>query len=150
MRVSGNVPRTLLKNTWIPLVIVAVVATAGFTVYRFQGFFGKAETVRRGSDLASDSQPFNPKTVTYEIYGTEGAMATINYLDLDAQPRRVKDAVLPWSITLATTAPSASPNIIAQSDGDAIGCRITVDGDVKDENTSAGVNAQTFCLVKSA
>jgi hypothetical protein len=77
-------------------------------------------------------------------------MATINYLDLDAQPRRVKDAVLPWSITLATTAPSASPNIIAQSDGDAIGCRITVDGDVKDENTSAGVNAQTFCLVKSA
>ena len=150
MRVSGNVPRTLLKNTWIPLVIVAVVATAGFTVYRFQGFFGNAETVRRGSDLASDSQPFNPKTVTYEIYGTEGAMATINYLDLDAQPRRVKDAVLPWSITLATTAPSASPNIIAQSNGDAIGCRITVDGDVKDENTSAGTNAQTFCLVKSA
>jgi len=142
--------RSLLKNAWIPLVIVAVVATAGFTVYRFQGLFGKAETVRRGSDLASDSQPFNPKTVTYEIYGTEGAMATINYLDLEAQPRRVKDTPLPWSITLATTAPSASPNVIAQSDGDAIGCRITVDGDVKDENTAAGVNAQTFCLVKSA
>jgi hypothetical protein len=140
----------VLKHIWIPMVIVAVVTVAGFTVYRFQGFFGKAETVRRGSDLASDSQPFNPKTVTYEIYGTEGAMATINYLDLDAQPRRVKDAVLPWSITLATTAPSASPNIIAQSDGAAIGCRITVDGVVKDENTSAGVNAQTFCLVKSA
>lgn len=140
----------VLKHIWIPLVIVAVVAVAGFTVYRFQGFFGKAETVRRGSDLASDSQPFNPKTVTYEIYGREGAMATINYLELDAQPRRVKDVALPWSITLATTAPSASPNIIAQSDGDAIGCRITVDGDVKDENTSAGINAQTFCLVKSA
>ena len=57
---------------------------------------------------------------------------------------------LPWSLTLTTTAPAASPNIVAQSDGDSITCRITVDGVVKDERTSDGVNAQTFCLVKSA
>jgi Mycobacterium membrane protein len=43
-----------------------------------------------------------------------------------------------------------SPNIIAQSDGGRISCRITVDGVLKDERTSDGVNAQTFCLVKSA
>ena len=43
-----------------------------------------------------------------------------------------------------------SPNIIAQSDGAWISCRITVDGVLKDERTSDGVNAQTFCLVKSA
>jgi hypothetical protein len=51
---------------------------------------------------------------------------------------------------MLTTAPAASPNIIAQSDGDTITCRITVDGVVKDERTTDGVNAQTFCLVKSA
>ena len=28
--------------------------------------------------------------------------------------------------------------------------RITVNGELKDEKTSTGVNAQTFCLVKSA
>ncbi|MCV7363157.1 MmpS family protein, partial [Mycolicibacterium neworleansense] len=32
----------------------------------------------------------------------------------------------------------------------AISCRITVDDELKDERTSNGVNAQTFCLVKSA
>jgi Mycobacterium membrane protein len=53
-------------------------------------------------------------------------------------------------LTLTTTAPAASPNIIAQSDGNSITCRITVDGVVKDERTTDGVNAQTFCLVKSA
>jgi Mycobacterium membrane protein len=87
--------------------------------------------------------------VKYEIFGN-GASATINYLDLDAQPQKAENAALPWSLTLTTTAPAASPNIIAQSDGDSITCRITVDGVIKDERTIDGVNAQTFCLVKSA
>ncbi|MCB0946920.1 MAG: hypothetical protein KDB49_18995, partial [Mycobacterium sp.] len=57
---------------------------------------------------------------------------------------------LPWSLTLTTTAPAASANIVAQGDTDTIGCRILVDGVLKDEKTTSGVNAQTFCLVKSA
>ena len=44
----------------------------------------------------------------------------------------------------------ASSVIVAQGDGDSISCRITVDDEVKDENSTDGVNAQTFCLVKSA
>ena len=77
-------------------------------------------------------------------------MATINYLDLDAQPQKAENVSLPWTLDLTTTAPAASPNIVAQSDGGSISCRITVDGVVKDERTTDGVNAQTFCLVKSA
>jgi hypothetical protein len=88
--------------------------------------------------------------VTYEIFGPDGTVATINYLDLDAQPQEVKDTSLPWSITLTTTAPASNANIVAQGDSDTIGCRITVDGKVKDEKTSNEVNAETFCLVKSA
>jgi len=38
---------------------------------------------------------------------------------------------------------------VAQGNSSTIGCRITVDGELKDERTSTGVNAQTFCLVKS-
>ena len=59
------------------------------------------------------------------------------------------NASLPWSLDLTTTAPAASPNIVAQGDGDSITCRITVDDVVKDERTTTGLNAQTFCLVKS-
>jgi hypothetical protein len=62
----------------------------------------------------------------------------------------VDGAQLPWSLTLSTTAPSVLPNIVAQGDGSSVSCRITVDDEVKDEKTTDGVNAQTFCLVKNA
>ncbi|MDT5297934.1 MAG: hypothetical protein QOG79_1176, partial [Mycobacterium sp.] len=63
---------------------------------------------------------------------------------------RVDGAALPWSLTLSTTAPSVLPNIVAQGDGNSVTCRITDDNEVKDERTTDGVNAQTFCLVKNA
>jgi hypothetical protein len=137
------------KRVWIPLVILLVIGLAAFTVDRFRGFFGRTELTRPGAGLVNDPEPFNPKEVKYEIFGT-GSVATINYLDLDAQPQKAVNTSLPWSLTLTTTAPAASPNIVAQSDGGSITCRITVDGVVKDERTTDGVNAQTFCLVKSA
>ena len=46
--------------------------------------------------------------------------------------------------------PSAAPNIVAQGDGGSITCRIFVDDELKDEKTTDGLNAQTFCYVKSA
>lgn len=132
------------------MVILVVVAIAGFAVFRLHGVFGKTELTRPGSGLANDTKPFNPKTVTYEIFGPPGTVATVNYLDLDATPQIARDVSLPWTVTLTTTAPAASANIVAQGDSDTIGCRITVNGELKDEKTSNGVNAQTFCLVKSA
>ena len=139
----------LAKRTWVLLVILLVVVIAAFCVDRFRGFFGRTELTRPGAGLVNDPAPFNPKEVKYEIFGT-GTVATINYLDLDAQPQKAENVPLPWSLDLTTTAPAASPNIVAQSDGGSISCRITVDGVVKDERTTDGVNAQTFCLVKSA
>jgi hypothetical protein len=139
----------LAKRTWVVLVILLVLVVAAFCVDRFRGFFGRTELTRPGAGLVNDPEPFNPKEVKYEIFGT-GTVATINYLDLDAQPQKAENVPLPWSLDLTTTAPAASPNIVAQSDGGSISCRITVDGVIKDERTTDGVNAQTFCLVKSA
>ena len=139
----------LAKRTWVLLVILLVIVIAAFCVDRFRGFFGRTELTRPGAGLVNDPEPFNPKEVKYEIFGT-GTVATINYLDLEAQPQKAENVSLPWTLDLTTTAPAASPNIVAQSDGGSISCRITVDGVVKDERTTDGVNAQTFCLVKSA
>ncbi len=139
----------LAKRTWVLLVILLVIVIAAFCVDRFRGFFGRTELTRPGAGLVNDPEPFNPKEVKYEIFGN-GTVATINYLDLDAQPQKAVNVALPWSLNLTTTAPAASPNIVAQSDGGSISCRITVDGVIKDERTVDGVNAQTFCLVKSA
>ena len=137
------------RRIWVLLVVLLVVFIAAFVVDRFRGFFGHTVLTKPGAGLVNDPEPFNPKVVKYEIWGTGGA-ATINYLDLDAQPQKAENATLPWELTLTTTAPAASPNIVAQGDGDSISCRITVDGVVKNENRTDGLNAQTFCLVKSA
>lgn len=139
----------VLKRVWIPLVIVVVLTVGTFTVMRVRTFFGN-ENPGGGSSKVEDTKPFNPKVVKYEIYGVPGATADVNYLDLDAQPQRALGVTLPWELTLSTTAPSVFPNIVAQGDGNTISCRITVDDEVKDTRTTNGLNAQTFCLVKSA
>ena len=140
---------SLLKKAWLPLLIVVVVVIASLTVGRVRTFFGADGVLVTPRNFADDPKPFDPKVVRYEIFGS-GTYADVNYLDLDAKPQRADAAQLPWSLTLQTTAPSASPNIVAQGDGSSITCRITVDDEVKDERTSNGLNAQTFCFVKSA
>ena len=74
----------------------------------------------------------------------------INYLDINAQPRRIDNVPLPWTLSVTTTLPSVSVNVVAQTDGDQISCQIIVNDVVKDERSITGVNAETFCIVKSA
>jgi len=139
-----------LRRAWLPLLIVIVIAVGVFTVQRVRGFFGADDS---GSSAApfEDTKPFHPKIVVYDIFSPDGTYADINYLDLDATPQRIDGASLPWSLTLSTTNPAVSPNIVAQGDGATIGCRVTIDGVVKEERITTGpVSAQTFCIVKSA
>ena len=139
----------VVRNAWLPLLIVVVVVIGGLTVARVKTFFGDENAGAVTSARMDDSKPFKPKVVKYEIFGS-ASHANVNYLDLSAEPQRLDGALLPWTLVLSTTAPSVFPNIVAQSDGDRLGCRITVDDEVKDEKVSNGVHALTFCLVKSA
>ena len=140
----------LARRFWVPLLIAVVVIVGAFTVMRVRTFFGTGAGGGITSAKVDDTKPFNPKVVVYEITGEPGAMADVNYLDLDAEPQRVDGVSLPWTLRLSTTAPSAFPYVVAQGNGSRISCRITVDDELKDERTSTGLNAQTFCLVKSA
>jgi hypothetical protein len=131
------------------LVTVLVVALAAFGIYRLHGIFGSHTNTSANSGLSNEIVPFNPKQVVLEVFGAPGAVATINYLDVNAQPQQVKDAPLPWSFTITTTEPAVIGNVVAQGDGDILGCRITVNGEVKDQRTVNKVDAYTFCLDKS-
>ena len=93
---------------------------------------------------------YNPKRVLLEVFGTPGSTATVNFLDEMAQPHRVDNAALPWSHELVTNDPTLFADLRAQGSGDVTGCRITVDGIVKDERTVTIVNGYTTCLDKSA
>lgn len=132
------------------LVAVLVVVVAGFGVYRLHGIFGSHNNTSTPGAAANNIVPFNPKHIKLEVFGAPGAVATINYLDINVQPRQVVDATLPWSLTMVTTQPGAFTNLVAQGDSDYLGCRIIVDDEVKDERIVNAVNAYTFCLSKSA
>ena len=109
-----------LGRRWTVLVAVAVVAVAGFAVYRLNGIFGPPDTV-----------------------------ATITYLDVNAQPQRADAVTLPWAYDTATTQPAVLVNVSAQGNSSSIGCRIKIDDAVKDERSVNAVNAFTYCLDKS-
>ncbi|WP_084226306.1 MmpS family transport accessory protein [Mycobacterium shimoidei] len=139
----------IAKRTWIPLVLLVVLTVSGFGVARLHRIFG-SEDLNASAGAGIEIVQFNPKVVTYEIFGPAGTTASINYWDAEANTHQVDAAPLPWSYTLSTTLPSVSANIMAQGNGNQIGCRITVDGVVREEKKVDGTNAQTFCLVKSA
>jgi hypothetical protein len=138
----------LVGRAWIPLVLVVVLAVSGLIVVRLHKLFG-SQNLNANAGAGIEIVQFNPKIMIYDVYGPAGSTAKIDYFDADANTHEV-DAALPWSTTISTTLPAVSANILAQSDGDQIGCRVTVDGMVRQEKTADGVHAQIFCLVKSA
>nr|WP_196773108.1 MmpS family transport accessory protein [Mycobacterium asiaticum] len=139
----------LVKRGWMLLVATVVVATAAFAIYRLHGIFGSQHDASANSGISNEIVPFNPKNVVLEVFGAPGSVATINYLDVNAQPQQVLNAPLPWSFTITTTEPAVLGNVVAQGNGNTIGCRITVNGEVKDERTINTAYAYTFCLDKS-
>lgn len=138
-----------LRRMWIVLVIVAVAGVGGLVIHRFHGKFGSGLRVNgevRGENIVSTV----PKYVTYEIYGPADASGLISYIDERAESQEARFTALPWTRTLTTTVPSVFANIIAQGNGSALGCRITVNGELRDEQMAGGYGASTSCLVKAA
>lgn len=140
----------MLSRFWIPLVVLAVLVVGGFVVYRVHGYFGSHKRPSYADSNLESAKPFNPKQITYEVFGPAGTVADISYFDVNADPQRVDGAPLPWSLHITTTKAAVMGNLVAQGDSNTIGCRITVDGEVKAERISHEVHAYTFCLVKSA
>ena len=140
----------VLERVWIPLVIAVVVGIGGLTVWRIHGIFGSEKRPSYSDSATDDSKPFNPKRLTYEIFGAPGTVADISYFDVNADPQRVEKATLPWTMKLTTKAAAVMGNIVAQGNSNTIGCRILVDDVVKAEKISHEVNAFTFCVLKGA
>jgi Mycobacterium membrane protein len=134
---------------WIPLIILIVFATGGFTVTRLHRVFGSEKHPTYADTRIDDAKPFNPKHVLYEVFGPPGSTAGISYFDGDGEPQHVK-VPLPWTLEFAIGQTTSAASVVAQSDSDSIGCRISVDGVVKSEKTTHQVDAFTFCILKSA
>ena len=146
----GSTILRVLRRLWIPLLVLAVVAAGGFTVSRLHGIFGSENRVTYADTKVEDSKPFNPKVLTYEVFGPAGTVANISYFDENAEPTFVEGASLPWTLKFDLTETAAMGSILAQGDSDSIGCRILVDDEVRSEKVANQTNAFTSCLLKAA
>jgi hypothetical protein len=139
-----------VRRRWIPIVVAVACLVGGVAVYRLHGLFGAGNAALVGGARSEKIIEINPKNVTYQLFGPSNASGTTSFLDANSQPQTANFAALPWQITVTTTLSSMVANIVAQGNGDSLGCRIIVNGDVRDEHASTELNAATYCLVKSA
>lgn len=119
-------------------------------MWRLHGIFGSEKRPSYADTKISDTKPFDPKQLTYEVFGAPGTVANISYFDADGDPKLVRGASLPWSLKFPITQAAVAGSIVAQGDSDTIGCRIVVDAEVKAERISNEVHAFTFCQLKAA
>jgi hypothetical protein len=140
----------VLRRAWLPLVVLAVIASAGLSVSRVRAISGVDKHSPYGESEVADIGQLSQKSVVYEVFGPVGTVADISYFDVNSDPRRVDGARLPWSIQITTNSPAVVSNVVAQGDTNSIGCRILVDGQVKAERISNEVSAFTYCRVKGA
>jgi hypothetical protein len=139
----------VVARTWMLIVAAVVAGVAGFAVYRLHGVFGSHVNTSTPGGGGNEIVAFNPKTVRLEVFGNPGATARISYTDVHSQPQTIDSAALPWLYEESTTTPAVIANIMAQSDGGSVGCRITIDGVVKVEKWVDAPGAYTYCLDKS-
>lgn len=146
----GSTIFRVLRRLWIPLLVLVVACAGAFTVSRLHGIFGSENRPAYADTKVDDSKPFNPKHLTYEVFGPAGSVASISYFDANSEPTFIEGASLPWTLEFEITETSAAGSVLAQSNSDSIGCRILVDDEVKAEKISNQYNAFTSCLLKAA
>jgi hypothetical protein len=89
--------------------------------------------------------------VIYEVWADHSAQATtINYYEDNNSPQSPANVPLPWKAVVHTTAVTPIYALSAENaDLGALSCRITVDGVVRDEQTTSGMHASVGCTAAS-
>jgi hypothetical protein len=145
-RSSGHI----FSKLWLPLVVLIIIAVVSYGVRTVRGFNDAITNPPAAVAIPATVVQINPKNVTYEVFGSLGGSGTVTYANLDSQPVEVSLASLPWSHSETTMASSASLSLVAQVDGDSVGCRILVDDQVRDEHSVSHESAAVACTVTAA
>jgi hypothetical protein len=145
----ASVRRRLVERLWLPSLVVVVAVLAGFIIDSAHGIFGSQDRTRSPGDKFSIAQ-FNPKRIEYDIFGDLAGWGRVSYWDVNSHAIAVDLAALPWTHTEVTVLTTATADITAQVAGGHIGCRITVDGQMRSEHTATGEHAGVWCQVLSA
>ena len=140
----------IFGKLWLPAVVVGVIAIVGYGVNTVRHLNAAITNPPTAAAIPATVVQINPKNVTYEVFGDLGNGGKVTYADLNSQPIEVTLASLPWSVSETTMASSASLSLVAQVDGSSVGCRILVDGQVRDEHSVSHEGAAVACTVTAA
>jgi MmpS family membrane protein len=141
---------SILGKLWRPAVILAVLVVVAYGVHAVRASNEAISHPAATKTIPATVVEINPKNVTYEAFGSLGGAGKVVYANLDSQPVEVRLASLPWSHSETTMSPSATLSLVMQVDGDSAGCRILVDGQVRDEHVVNHDNAAVSCTVTAA
>ncbi|MUL76012.1 MmpS family transport accessory protein [Mycolicibacterium sp. CBMA 226] len=140
----------LISKLWLPLVVVVVVVIVAYGVNTVRGLSRAITSPPDPVTIPPTVVQINPKNVTYEVFGSLGGSGKVTYANLNSEPVEVQLTALPWSYSETTMAASASLSLVAQVDGGSVGCRILVDGQVRDEHSVTHQSAAVACTVIAA
>ena len=140
----------IFGKLWLPVIVLAVIAIVSYGVNTVRHLNDAITNPSTASAIPATVVQINPKNVTYEVFGNLGNGGKVTYADLYSQPIEVALASLPWSHSETTMASSASLSLVAQVDGNSVGCRILVDGQVRDEHSVSHEGAAVACTVTAA
>ena len=140
----------IFGKLWLPVVVIAVIAVVSYGVNTVRHLNGAITDPPSASAIPATVVEINPKNVTYEVFGSLGGGGKVTYADLNSAPVEVTLASLPCSHSETTMASSASLSLVAQVDGDSVGCRILVNGQVRDEQSVSHQGAAVACTVTAA
>lgn len=143
-------PVRLFSKLWLPAVVLVAIGVVSYGVSTARHLNEAITNPPSVSAIPATVVEINPKNVTYEVFGNMGAAGKVTYADLNSQPIEVTLASLPWSHSETTMASSASLSLVAQVDGDSVGCRILVNGQVRDEHSVSHESAAVACTVTAA
>ncbi len=143
-----SVGRTVLARVWMPLIAVVAVGVGAVGMWKVHQFSAPPPVITVNGPAAPEQS--TRKDLTYEVFGSVGDGGMLVYLDVDGHPHRVDLASLPWSHTETTTLTVVSGSVSAQVHGGQVGCRMLVNGVVRDEQSDNHGDAHVMCRVKSA
>ncbi len=132
----------------MPLVAIIAVSVGAVCMWKVHQMSAPAPVITVNGPAAPEQ--FTPKRLTYEVFGSVGDGGMLVYVDIDGHPHKVDVMNLPWSHTETTTLTVVSGSISAQVHGGQVGCRMQVNGVVRDEQSDTHGDAHVMCRVKSA
>jgi hypothetical protein len=142
--------RAVFDKLWLPVVLLVVAAVVGYGVNKVRHLSDAISYPPVTSSIPATVVQINPKNVTYEVFGDLGSGGKVVYADLNSKPVEVTLTSLPWSHSETTMSPSATLSLVTQVNGSSLGCRIIVNGEVRDEQSVSHEGAAVACTVTAA